>query len=68
MHSGQNSQWGGENKHQLMNPKCMTSVLERDMAEYRKPQTIQVDIGPEFISKDVDLWAYWNRVKLDFSR
>ena len=24
--------------------------------------------GPEFISKDVDLWAYWNHVKLDFSR
>jgi len=46
----------------------MTSVLERDMAEYRKLQTIQVDIGPEFISKDVDLWAYWNHVKLDFSR
>lgn len=26
------------------------------------------DNGPEFISKDVDLWAYWNKVKLDFSR
>jgi putative transposase len=24
--------------------------------------------GPEFISKDVDLWAYWNHVTLDFSR
>ena len=24
--------------------------------------------GPEFISKDVDLWAYWNHVKLDFGR
>ncbi|MBA7706114.1 hypothetical protein ES703_114960 [subsurface metagenome] len=24
--------------------------------------------GSEFISKDVDLWAYWNHVKLDFSR
>ena len=24
--------------------------------------------GPEFISKDVDLWAYWNHVKPDFSR
>jgi putative transposase len=24
--------------------------------------------GPEFISKDVDLWAYWNHVNLDFSR
>ena len=24
--------------------------------------------GPEFVSKDLDLWAYWNNVKLDFSR
>ena len=36
--------------------------------EYGKPQTIQVDNGPEFISKDIDLWAYWNHVNLDFSR
>jgi len=43
-------------------------VLERDVKEHGKPQTIQVDNGPEFISKDVDLWAYWNHVKLDFSR
>lgn len=27
-----------------------------------------VDNGPEFISKDLDLWAYWNDVKLDSSR
>jgi putative transposase len=43
-------------------------VLERVVKEHGKPQTIQVDNGPEFISKDVDLWAYWNHVKLDFSR
>ena len=29
---------------------------------------IQVDNGPEFISKSLDWWAYWNQVKLDFSR
>ena len=29
---------------------------------------IQVDNGPEFISKSLDWWAYWNKVKLDFSR
>jgi putative transposase len=29
---------------------------------------IKVDNGPEFISKEVDLSAYANRVKLDFSR
>ena len=27
-----------------------------------------VDNGPEYISKSLDWWAYWNRVKLDFSR
>ena len=33
-----------------------------------KPTTIRVDNGPEFISKSLDLWAYWNGVQLDFSR
>ncbi len=46
----------------------VVQVLERVAAEHGKPQTIQMDNGPEFISKDVDLWAYWNHVKLDFSR
>ena len=27
-----------------------------------------MDHGPEFISKDVGLWAYWNKVRLAFSR
>jgi len=46
----------------------VVEVLERIVKEHGKPQAIQVDNGPEFISKDVDLWAYWNHVKLDFSR
>jgi putative transposase len=46
----------------------VVEVLERVSKEHGKPRTIQVDNGPEFISKDVDLWAYWNHVKLDFSR
>jgi putative transposase len=33
-----------------------------------KPKTIRLDNGPEFISKDVDRWAYLNEVTLDFSR
>ena len=33
-----------------------------------KPQTIRVDNGPEFISRSLDLWAYFNGVKLDLSR
>ncbi|GAB3894772.1 hypothetical protein GCM10028825_37690 [Spirosoma agri] len=32
------------------------------------PARIQVDNGSEFISKTLDLWAYDNRVTLDFSR
>ncbi len=32
------------------------------------PQRIYVDNGPEFVSKDLDHWAYMNRVELHFSR
>jgi putative transposase len=32
------------------------------------PERIQVDNGSEFISKDVDRWAYENKVTLDYSR
>ena len=32
------------------------------------PQRILVDNGTEFTSKALDAWAYWNKVKLDFSR
>ena len=32
------------------------------------PDLISVNNGTEFTSKTLDLWAYWNRVKLDFSR
>jgi putative transposase len=46
----------------------VVEVLDRVSKEHGKPRTIRVDNGPEFISKDVDLWAYWNHVKLDFSR
>lgn len=32
------------------------------------PKTIRVDQGSEFISRDMDLWAYQRGVTLDFSR
>ena len=32
------------------------------------PKTIRVDQGSEFISRDLDLWAYQKGVILDFSR
>jgi putative transposase len=43
-------------------------VLEGVVKEHGRPQAIRVDNGPEFISKDLDLWAYFQGVKLDFSR
>jgi len=43
-------------------------VLERAAEEHGMPGAIRMDNGPEFISRDMDCWAYWNRVKLDFSR
>lgn len=33
-----------------------------------KPDCIRLDNGPEFVSKDLDRWAYINNVTLDFSR
>lgn len=42
--------------------------LCRLTAEHGFPNSIRVDNGPEFISKDLDLWAYKNGVILDFSR
>jgi putative transposase len=32
------------------------------------PPLISVDNGTEFTSKTLDHWAYWNGVRLDFSR
>jgi putative transposase len=46
----------------------VVQVLEGVTKKNGKPEAIRVDNGPEFISKSLDLWAYWNGVKLDFSR
>lgn len=46
----------------------VVAVLERITRQHGLPERIQVDNGPEFISKDLDRWAYWNHVELDFSR
>jgi len=46
----------------------VVAELERVVDVHGLPESIRVDNGPEFISKDLDLWAYWNKVKLDFSR
>ncbi len=46
----------------------VVEALSRSVKRYGLPERIRVDNGPEFISKDVDLWAYTNKVVLDFSR
>jgi putative transposase len=42
--------------------------LDRICAETGYPSTIRVDQGSEFVSRDLDLWAYTHGVTLDFSR
>ena len=47
----------------------VVEVLERLKTSHAlKPDCIRLDNGPEFISKDLDRWAYLNNVTLDFSR
>lgn len=46
----------------------VVQTLERVCRQTGYPKTIRVDQGTEFVSKDLDLWAYQNDVMLDFSR
>lgn len=46
----------------------VVQTLERICRKVGYPSTIRVDNGSEFISKDMDLWAYHKGITLDFSR
>lgn len=46
----------------------VVQTLERVCRRIGYPKTIRVDNGSEFVSRDLDLWAYANGVTLDFSR
>ena len=46
----------------------VVAMLDRVCSQIGYPKTIRVDQGSEFISRDMDLWAYRNSVILDFSR
>ena len=46
----------------------VVATLERVCAEVGFPKAIRVDQGSEFVSRDLDLWAYRHGVVLDFSR
>ncbi len=42
-------------------------VLDGVASQRGKPQTIRLDNAPEFISKSLNLWAYFNGVTLGFA-
>ena len=46
----------------------VVATLERVAIELGLPKTIRLDNGPEFVSKELDLWAFMRGVTLDFSR
>ena len=46
----------------------VVEVLERVRRQVGLPATIRVDQGTEFVSRDLDLWAYQRSVTLDFTR
>lgn len=46
----------------------VVETLERAATDHGYPKTIRLDNGPEFISKELDLWAFMKDVTLDFSR
>jgi putative transposase len=46
----------------------VVATLERVCRVTGYPQMIRVDQGSEFVSRDLDLWAYQRGVTLDFSR
>ena len=46
----------------------VAQVLTHIVSERGRPREIRCDNGPEFVSKALDQWAYWNKVQLDFSR
>lgn len=46
----------------------VVEILESVCRHVGFPKTIRVDQGSEFVSRDLDLWAYQRDVTLDFSR
>ncbi len=48
--------------------KDVVTTLDRISDGRPFPKTIRVDNGPEFTSKELDTWAYDNKVTIDFSR
>ena len=56
----------GQEVDTSLSGKRVVRLLDRAVAEHGLPDEIQMDNGPEFRSKALDLWAYKNNVKLAF--
>lgn len=48
--------------------EAVAAALDQVRQTRGLPGRIKVDNGPEFISKALDAWAYFNHVQLDYSR
>jgi transposase InsO family protein len=60
-------EWRGGGEHP--EPRdVVVQTLERACRNVGYPKMIRVDRGAEFVSRDLDLWAYAKGVTLDFSR
>jgi len=46
----------------------VVETLEHVAVEIGHPKTIRLDNGPEFVSKEFDLWVFVKGMTLDFSR
>lgn len=44
------------------------AVLRRAIGKRGKPQALRCDNGSEFTSSEFDQWAYWNGIRIDYSR
>jgi putative transposase len=51
-----------------LNGRKVAKALERVSKSRTLPEIITVDNGSEFTGKDLDNWAYWRKIKLDFIR
>ena len=47
---------------------CFVKERLKPVQHHGYPKTLRIDNGPEFISKNLDLWAYAHKMTLDFSR
>jgi putative transposase len=53
---------------QSLKGEHVVTVLKRIVGERGAPKVIFCDNGSEFVGRALDLWAYVNKVRIDFSR